>query len=89
MQKHLSQADFYTQKARQENYPARSIYKLKEINEKFGLIKTGDRVLDLGCSPGSWLLYISRQAGGAGRVVAIDVEEPKIALPDNAIFIKK
>jgi 23S rRNA (uridine2552-2'-O)-methyltransferase len=57
--------DYWQQKARKEGYPARSVYKLKEIDEKFGLIKTPRtgkmRVLDLGAAPGSWSLYILRK----------------------------
>ena len=47
--------DTFFKKAKKEGYRARSIYKLKEIQERFGIIKKGDRVLDLGCSPGSFL----------------------------------
>ena len=49
--------DHYTRKAQKEKYPARSVYKLQEIQKKYRLIRKGDRVLDLGCSPGSWLAY--------------------------------
>jgi len=56
--------DFWQQKARSEGYPARSVYKLKEIEEKFSLFKTRQayfRVLDIGAAPGSWSLYVLRQ----------------------------
>jgi 23S rRNA (uridine2552-2'-O)-methyltransferase len=56
--------DHWQLKARKEGYPARSVYKLKEIDEKFGLFKgfRGDfRVLDLGAAPGSWSLYVLRE----------------------------
>jgi len=56
--------DFWQQKARNEGYPARSVYKLKEIDEKFGLLKPGRaafRVLDIGAAPGSWSLYVLRK----------------------------
>ncbi|HHE75338.1 MAG TPA: RlmE family RNA methyltransferase, partial [Desulfobacteraceae bacterium] len=49
--------DHYSRKAQKEKYPARSVYKLQEIQKKYRLIRKGDRVLDLGCSPGSWLVY--------------------------------
>ena len=56
--------DFWQQKARQEGYPARSVYKLKEIDEKFALFKpkSGGKVhiLDIGAAPGSWSLFILR-----------------------------
>lgn len=47
--------DFYARKARHEGYRARSIFKLKDLNRKFGLIHQGDSVLDIGSFPGSWL----------------------------------
>ena len=81
--------DFYTILAKKEGYPARSVYKLKEINEKYKIIKKGDSVLDLGCAPGSWLLYISQKIGDKGRAVGIDTEDIKIADKSNISFIKK
>lgn len=76
--------DYYTKLAQKEGYPARSVYKLKEIQDKFSLIKKGDQVLDLGCAPGSWLLYISELVGSKGRVYGIDLKELEIATPHNA-----
>ena len=60
-------------KAKQENYPARSVYKLKEIQQKFRIIKKNDIVLDLGCAPGAWLKYTAEQVGSKGKVVGIDI----------------
>ena len=56
--------DYWQQKARKEGYPARSVYKLKEIDEKFNLLKPSRgifRVLDLGAAPGSWSIYVLRK----------------------------
>jgi 23S rRNA (uridine2552-2'-O)-methyltransferase len=61
-------ADHLTQRAKAENYPARSVYKLEEIQKKFKVIMSGSQVLDLGCAPGSWLLYAAKQVGSQGRV---------------------
>ena len=83
------QNEFYTTLAKKEGYPARSIYKLKEIDEKYKIIKKGDRVLDLGSSPGSWLLYISQKVGDKGKVTGVDIEEIKIPQKANIAFIKK
>ena len=88
MKLNYSKKDFYTRKAKQENYPARSVYKLEEIDKKFNLIKEGDRVLDLGCAPGSWLLFISERVEDKGRVVGIDIGDIKIDLPKNVEFVK-
>jgi 23S rRNA (uridine2552-2'-O)-methyltransferase len=84
-QKHES----YTMRARKEGYPARSIYKLKEIDEKYKIIEKGYFVLDLGCAPGSWLLYISEKVGDNGKVIGVDREDLKILPKNNIIFIKK
>lgn len=89
MKRNLSKEDFYTQKAKKDGYPARSVYKLKEIDEKFRIFKNSDRILDLGAAPGSWLLYISQKIGQKGKVIGCDTEDLKIDLPVNSFFIKK
>ncbi|MEK9153231.1 MAG: RlmE family RNA methyltransferase, partial [Patescibacteria group bacterium] len=89
MRYYLSKENFFTQKAKEEGYPARSVYKLQEIDRKFGIFQEGDAVLDLGGAPGSWLLYISRQVGPNGRVVGVDLEDLKIEMPANSVFFKK
>ena len=67
-------ADSYTQRAHKEGYPARSVYKLEEINAKEKLIKPGDSVLDVGAAPGSWTLYTHRMLiKGKGRIVSCDL----------------
>ena len=67
-------ADFYTQKAHKEGYPARSVYKLEEINSTHKLIKPGDSVLDVGAAPGSWTLYTHRVLlKGKGKIVSVDL----------------
>ena len=77
-------SDHYSVRAKKERYPARSVFKLKEAQKKFGLIKKGDRVLDLGCSPGSWLLYAAELTGTRGKVVGIDLKAVRITLPPQA-----
>ncbi len=76
--------DHYTQKAKKDNYPARSVYKLQEIQQKFTLIKKGDKVLDLGCFPGSWLIYAAETTGPMGNVYGIDLNAVEAGLPSNA-----
>jgi 23S rRNA (uridine2552-2'-O)-methyltransferase len=82
--KHQRWTDHYSERAKKERYPARSVFKLKEAQKKFRLIKKDDRVLDLGCSPGSWLLYAAELVGKGGRVVGIDLKEIRIKLPPQA-----
>jgi len=64
--------DHWQLKARNEGYPARSVYKLKEMDEKFNLLKSHFRILDLGAAPGSWSLYILRKTPGA-FLVSVDL----------------
>ena len=76
--------DKYFQKAKHNGYRARSAYKLKEIQERFKLIKKADRVLDLGCSPGSFLQILAGIVGPEGIVVGIDIL-PTLKLPQKNI----
>jgi len=75
--------DHYARKAKKEQFPARSVYKLEETQKKHRLIKKGDRLLDLGCFPGSWLLYAADIVGKQGTVVGIDLKAVSIRLPSN------
>ncbi len=70
--------DFWAQKAKKEGYPARSVYKLKEINEKFHLLKHNVKVLDIGAAPGSWSLWILQQLDGSGFLTSVDLQPLKI-----------
>ncbi|MBT7697866.1 MAG: RlmE family RNA methyltransferase [Desulfobacterales bacterium] len=81
--------DHLSRKARAENYPARSVYKLEEIQNRFKIIRPGDRVLDLGCAPGSWLLYSGKKVGNKGTVLGIDLKSVDIRLPDHVRAIRK
>ena len=63
--------DYYFKKAKKENYFARSVYKLEEINTKFKVINKSHNVLDLGYHPGSWTQYASK---AASSVVGIDIK---------------
>ena len=73
--------DHYARQAKKERFPARSVYKLKEIQQKYRIIKKGDKVLDLGCAPGSWLIYAAEVTGPAGRVVGFDLQPVSVQLP--------
>jgi 23S rRNA (uridine2552-2'-O)-methyltransferase len=67
--------DHYFDKAKRENYLARSIYKLEEIDQKYKVLKPGNLVVDFGYYPGSWIQYTSKIIGDEGRVVGIDIQE--------------
>ena len=67
--------DHYSIQAQREGYPARSVYKLKEIDEKFRIIRKGSNIIDIGASPGSWTLYVCRKLKGFGSIIAVDLKD--------------
>jgi 23S rRNA (uridine2552-2'-O)-methyltransferase len=66
--------DEFFRKAKREGYLARSAYKLTEIDDKKKVLRRGDRVLDVGCAPGSWLQVAAQRIGPKGVVVGIDLQ---------------
>jgi len=70
-------------RAKRENYAARAIYKLEEIDKRFHLLRPGQRVLDLGCWPGSWMQYAAQKVGDTGLVVGIDLRPVTVAFAAN------
>jgi len=80
--------DHYSQKAKKENFAARSVYKLQEIQKKHHLIKKGNKILDLGCAPGSWMQYAAEITGDKGLVVGVDIKPPSIQMPANVRYIR-
>ena len=75
MPKAYTPNDKWSRKAKEEGYRARSFYKLKELDEKFNLTRSGLKVLDLGAAPGSWLQYTSKKVGKDGKVLGLDLEK--------------
>lgn len=63
--------DFFYKKAKDEGYRSRAAFKLKQINDKFKIIKKGDTVVDLGAAPGGWLQVAKELSGG--MVVGVDI----------------
>lgn len=80
--------DKWAKKAKEKGYPARSVFKLEEIQNKYQILKKGDIVLDLGCSPGSWSKYALNLIGKDGKIIGIDLVPAKISHP-NFYFIQK
>lgn len=68
--------DPYAQRAKDEGYEARSVFKLREIQRRFALLRPGQRVVDLGCYPGSWSRYVLEVLGGRGVLVGVDLSAP-------------
>jgi 23S rRNA (uridine2552-2'-O)-methyltransferase len=79
--------DHYFKRAKAENYPARSVYKLQEMDADFKFFKPGQKVLDLGATPGSWTLYAANKVGPSGRVVGVDINPTDTAFPENVTFL--
>lgn len=71
---HYDKPDFWADKARKEGYPARSVYKLDELDRKFGVLRPGLRVLDIGAAPGSWSLWVLKRLNGSGFLSAVDLQ---------------
>lgn len=81
--------DYWSQKAFSEGYPARSVYKLKEMDEKFGMLKKNCNVLDLGAAPGSWTTFLLRNLGSESKVVSCDLNPlSKSVRGENLVFIQ-
>lgn len=79
--------DHFFLKAKQENYPARSVYKLKEIDKNFRIFKPGMKVLDLGAAPGSWSLAAAEAVGPRGSVLGADIQSTVTEFPSNVTFV--
>ncbi len=75
--------DARTKAAKAQGFPARSVFKLEEIDRRVRLLKGGQKVLDLGAAPGSWSLYASQKVGPSGRVFAIDLQDIRQPFPPN------
>jgi len=82
------QPDHFTREAKKAGYPARSVFKLEEIDRRVHLLRPGMRVLDLGAAPGSWSLYAAQKIGASGKLLAMDLSPLGAALPPNARFFQ-
>ncbi len=80
--------DHFTRAAKDAGYPARSVFKLEEIDRRARLFRSGMRVLDLGAAPGSWSLYALTRIGLGGRLLAVDLDALAAPLPPNAFFLQ-
>jgi 23S rRNA (uridine2552-2'-O)-methyltransferase len=80
--------DHYFRKAKKENYLARAFYKLEEIQNKYKILRPGNRVLDLGAAPGSWIQLASAVVGPSGRVVGIDLKNIEHVFPKHVITLQ-
>ncbi|MEM2341279.1 MAG: RlmE family RNA methyltransferase [Candidatus Bathyarchaeia archaeon] len=67
--------DYYYRRAKEENYRSRAAYKLIQAIKKYGFIKPGDVVVDLGAAPGGWLQVARQVVGDRGFVLGVDIRE--------------
>jgi 23S rRNA (uridine2552-2'-O)-methyltransferase len=65
--------DPYVARAKREGYRSRAAFKLLEIDEKYHILKSGQRVVDLGAAPGGWAQIAAKKVGAKGKVVGIDL----------------
>ena len=80
--------DHFTKDAKAAGYPARSVFKLEEIDRRVRLLRPGMRVLDLGATPGSWSMYAAQKIGPSGHLLAVDLEPLPVVLPPHAVFVQ-
>src|SRR5262245_59348302 len=70
--------DPYVAASRQEGYRSRAAYKLIELNDRYGFLRPGSRVVDIGSAPGGWSQVAALRVQSAerrGQVVAIDLNQ--------------
>ncbi len=77
--------DTYYKKAKQEGYRSRAAYKLLELQKRFGLMRPGNVVVDLGAAPGGWLQVAAKLVGPSGKMIGIDIQ-PIAALNEPNII---
>jgi 23S rRNA (uridine2552-2'-O)-methyltransferase len=80
--------DPFTKKAKKENYEARSVYKLEEIDKRERVMTGVTNVLDLGAAPGSWTQYCLKKIPAQGKVIAVDLSPLGFAHP-QVIFLQE
>jgi 23S rRNA (uridine2552-2'-O)-methyltransferase len=78
--------DHFTREAKKRGFPARSVFKLEEIDRRVKLLKKGQRVLDLGAAPGSWSMYAGERIGPGGKLMAVDLGPLAGPPPPNVTF---
>ena len=81
--------DPYVARSKEEGYRSRAAYKLIEIDDRYDILRNGQRVVDLGAAPGCWSQVAAARSGSTDdepRVVGIDYLDVE-PLP-GVIFLK-
>ncbi len=81
--------DHFAKRAAKEHFPARSVYKLQEIDQKTKMVRRNDTVVDLGAAPGSWTLYAAEKVGPNGLVVAVDRQPLGVGTARHVLFLEE
>ncbi|NIO17145.1 MAG: RlmE family RNA methyltransferase [Deltaproteobacteria bacterium] len=81
--------DHYYRKAKGEGYLSRAAYKLIQVNSKAKIIKRGDVLVDVGCSPGGWSQVALEAVGAKGKVIGIDILDDCAIRSDNFQFLNR
>lgn len=80
--------DYYYRKAKKKRYRSRAAFKLKQLNEKFRIVKKGGTVLDLGAAPGGWMQVLREIVADEGLVVGVDLDDIRPFKFENIKAIK-
>lgn len=80
--------DHYFRKAKKEHFLARAFYKLEEIQKKHRILRKGQKVLDLGAAPGSWIQLAEGIVGPSGLVVGIDLKSIEHTFPGHVLTLQ-
>ncbi|MEM2874900.1 MAG: RlmE family RNA methyltransferase [Candidatus Hadarchaeales archaeon] len=81
-------ADSYYRMAKEMGFRSRAAFKLRQLDERYGIMRKGDVVVDLGAAPGGWTQIASRKVGPAGFVLAVDVQDMESLPGKNVAFIR-
>lgn len=80
--------DHHTKAAKAQGFPARSVFKLEEIDRRCRILRTGQRVIDLGAAPGSWSLFVAERIGPTGSLLSVDLSPLESQLPAHATVVQ-
>lgn len=80
--------DYYRRRAKEEGYRSRAAFKLKQMNNKYHLMRRGSKVIDIGSAPGGWAQVSSELVGNVGQVVGVDIEPVK-SVSKNTVVLQE
>ncbi|NOZ59838.1 MAG: TRAM domain-containing protein [Euryarchaeota archaeon] len=80
--------DYYYRRAKKEHYRSRAAYKLLQLNRRFGILRPGYRVIELGCAPGGWTQVAAEAVGDSGLVVGVDLQAVEPLEYENVVLLR-